>query len=449
MKTRLFSILLIFLLLLPLLMGQSFAVEHTQSPPHDAFAVVLADLYTGDIVYSHNMHEPLHPASTTKIMTALLAVEALDRGQVSINDILTTSDAALADMVPLGSNIGLEVGEEMAFESLLHAVMLSSANDASNVIAEHLGGGSIDAFIEMMNNRARQLGAMNTNFTNPHGLTDDRHITTAYDMFRIAQHAVSNPRFVELYSEIERPHPATNMRPAGIFRTTNLLMVPDNASFNPDVYGVRTGFTSVAGFCFVSTAARGDVSLLAVVMGVHSSGDERDLEAEFGTTTNIYNWAFDNLMHKEIMPQTTEIDRIPVLFGDGADSVGLRPAHAVRALMHVDAEISDNLRREVIIYSAATDEDPLEAPIAQGDVLGSLTLFYGERQFGPIPLVAAETVHLSRIAYMRSELESTFGNVWVQLIIVVFILLFVFYIIYAIRHSIKKRQRRRARLNRK
>ena len=448
MKTRLFSILLIFLLLLPLFMVQGFAVDQRQGPPHNAFAVVLADLYTGDIVYSHNMHEPLHPASTTKIMTALLAVEALDRGQVSINDVLTTSNAALADMVPLGSNIGLEVGEEMVFESLLHAVMLSSANDASNVIAEHLGGGSINAFVEMMNNRARQLGAMNTNFTNAHGLTDDRHITTAYDMFRIAQYAVTNPRFVELYSDIERPHPATNMRPAGIFHTTNLLMLPDNPSYNPDVHGVRTGFTSVAGFCFVSTAARGDVSLLAVVMGVHSSGGERDLEAEFGTTTNIYNWAFDNLVHKEIMPQITEIDRIPILFGDGADTIGLRPAHAVRALMHVDAEVSDNLRREVIIYSAAADS-PLEAPIAQGDVLGSLTLFYGERQFGPIPLVAAETIHLSRVAYMRSELENTFGNVWVQLIIVVFILLFVFYIIYAVRHSIKKRQRRRARLNRK
>ena len=448
MKKRLFSVLLILILLSTALLSTSLATPNAQTPPHNAFAVVLADLNTGDIIYSHNMHTPLHPASTTKIMTAILAVEALDRGQVNINDILTTSHAALADMVPLGSNIGLEVGEEMTFESLLHAVMLVSANDASNVIAEYLGGGSIDNFVQMMNDRARQLGAMNTNFTNAHGLSNDAHLTTAYDMFLIAQHAVSNSRFVELYMEIERPHPATNMRPAGIFRTTNHLLMPENPLYNPDIFGIRTGFTTVAGFCLVSTATRGDVSLLAVVMGVHSTGGERDFAAEFGTTTNIYNWAFENLTYREILPQHTEIDRIPILLGDGADTIGLRPAHTVRALMHVDANISDNLRREVVIYSQVEDQ-PLEAPVAAGDALGSLTLFYGDRQFGPIPLVADQTVHLSRVAYMRSELGNTFGSIWVQLIIAVFFLLFVFYIIYAVRHSIQKRKRRRARMNRK
>lgn len=447
MKKRLFSAILIVMVLSASFLSPSLAAPGSFTPPHNANAVVLADLYTGDIIYSHNMHTPIHPASTTKIMTALLAVEALDRGQVNINDLLTTSHQALADMVPLGSNIELQVGEEMAFESLLFAVMLVSANDASNVIAEYLGGGSIDNFVQMMNDRARQLGAQNTNFTNPHGLTDDNHLTTAYDMFRITQHALTNSRFVELFSDIERAHPATNMRPAGIFRTTNLLTTPDSPFYNPYVYGVRTGFTSVAGFCFVSTATRGDISLLGVVMGVHTPG-ERDLAAEFGTTSNIYNWAFDNLSYREILPQNTEIERIPILLGDGAETIGLRPQHSITALLHTDTEIGDNFRREVVVYSELAGED-LEAPVAMGDVLGSITLFYGDRQFGPIALVADQTVHLSRVSYMLSELGSTFGNLWVQIIIAIFVLLFVFYIVYLVRHSIQKRKRRRARLNRK
>jgi len=413
------------------------ALAYTDGPDHEAHALVLADLRTGDIIYAQNEHERIHPASTTKIMTALLAVEALDRGDVNIHDLLTTSEAALADMVPAGANIGLEVGEQMRFESLLYALMLVSANDATNVVAEHLGG-TIEGFVQMMNERAYELGARNTHFTNPHGLTAEGHLSTAYDIFRISQYAIRNPRFAALYSEQIRLDPATRRT----FHSTNRMTDPAALEFYEGVSGVKTGFTSAAGWCLVSTATRGDISLLAVVMGVP---DQEGIN-HFTETAAIYDWAFENLDYIEILSATTEITRIPVLLGDGADSVGLRPNDTITALL-LRGSNPENIRREFTIFSDEEDH-AVGAPISQGTVLGEMILHYADRTFGPIPLVAAENVSLSRRSHLQQELSDTLGSIWVQVVIVVLVLLFLLYIVYAILYSIKKRKRRRERLNR-
>jgi len=420
-------------------MASALAVPN--SPEHRAHAIVLADARTGDILYSQNMHDRIEPASVTKIMTALLAIEALDRGEVNVNDLLTTSEAALADMIPYAASIHLQVGEEMTFESLLHAIMLVSANDASNVVAEHLGG-SIPGFLEMMNARARELGAMNTHFTNTHGLPGYNHYSTAYDIFRITQHAIANPRFADLYSMQERLFPATNMRPAGVFHSTNRMTDPNAAEYYPGVFGVKTGFTDAAGFCLVSTAVQGDIYLLAVVMGVPIGIEGVN---HFTETAAIYDWAFANLEYTELIPITTEITRIPIALGDGADTVGLRPQRTVNALLLAGTSLGE-LRRDVILFENVREN--LTAPVNQGDVLGELTLHYNGRSFGPIPLVAAETVNLSRTDFIWDEITNTLGSPLVLGVLIVLGLLFLLYIVYAITYSVKKRRRRRERMNR-
>ena len=432
-KRHIFTLFTIFLLFL----GFMTSALAAPGPSHRARAVVLADAVTGDIIYARNEHEQIHPASTTKIMTALLVVEALDRGDVNINDMLTTSEAALADMIEAGSAIGLEVGEEMTLESLLYSIMLISANDASNVLAEHIGG-SIEGFLWMMNERAAELGAENTHFLNPHGLTQDGHFSTAYDLFLITRHAISLPRFADLYSMRERSYRATNERPAGTFVSTNRLTDPNSDYYYPDAIGVKTGFTSAAGLCLVSTAVRDDISLLAVVMGVPV--DEEEIN-HFTETAAIYDWAFENLEYTELLRSTTEVTRLPVALGDGAESVGLRPGAPVTALMFRGSDVL-NMRQEITLFS----DDELVAPIHQGDVLGEMTLHYEDRVFGPIPLLAAETIHLSRVAYMQQEIESTLGSVWVRVIIIVLVLLVLLYIAYAIFYAIRKRKRKKERL---
>jgi len=405
--------------------------------------VLLADIETGDILYARNEHERIHPASTTKIMTALLAVEALERGEVSIGDLLVTTEAALADMVPLGSSLELEVDEEMSFEALLYAVMLISANDASNVIAERIGG-SIENFIQMMNQRAQELGAHNTNFSNTHGLTADNHYSTAYDLFRITQHAITLPRFVELYAEQERAFAATNMRPAGLLRSTNFMTDSSSPYFYLHAHGVKTGFTSAAGLCLISTAFLNDIHLLAVVMGVPA--DEEEVN-HFTESAIIYDWAFENFAHREILSSSTVIVEVPVEFGDNADFVTLFPAESIISLVQEGVGL-DRFQREVTIFHEETGET-LQAPIAQGQVLGEVTYTDGTRTFGPIPLVAGQAVHLSRVAYMRYDVAGVLESLWVRLIIGLLILLIALYIVFAIRHTIKKRKRKKERMGRR
>ena len=443
MKKRLFFTLILLFLLFSTVAA---ALAATPGPVHQAHAVVLADGNTGDILYARNAHERIHPASTTKIMTALLAVEAMERGEFAIGDLLTTTETALADMIPAGAAIGLEVGEEMSFESLVYAVMLISANDASNVLAEYIGG-SVNGFVQMMNERARNLGALNTNFTNAHGLTEDNHFTTAYDMFRISFAAMNNARFMEIATALDQPHPSTNVRPAGIFNTTNLMADPDSPHYYPGLFGIKTGYTHAAGFCFVSAAAREELFFIAVVMGV-SPGEAPDPDGptHFTETAIIYDWAFDTFEYVEILSMTEEVTRVPVSLGDGADSVGLRPSSPLSALTR-QGEVRD-IRHEITLF-IGTGEDGLVAPVNQGEILGEITLHYGDRSFGPINLVAAETVRLSQREYILGELESTLENPLVRIAIGALLLLFFLYIIYAIVHAIVRRKRRKARLRRR
>lgn len=433
MKRRYFFFILAAILILPLL-----TTSAAPRPLHAATAVLLADLETGDILYAHNEHQQVFPASTTKIMTALLAVEALERGEFTISDLLVTTQAALDDMIETGARIGLEVGEEMTFESLMYAMMLVSANDATNVLAEHIGG-TIPNFVRMMNERAAQLGARNTNFENTHGLPNELQVTTAYDMFRISHAAWRLPRFVELASAADRAHAATEYREAGLFVTTNHMIRPDSPQYHEAVTGGKTGFTNAAGFNLVSTAAVEDVSLLAVVLNVFADENGNGSMNHFTETAAIYDWAFATFSHQEILT-IAEITRIPVLMGEGADSVGVRPAETMYALLPSYIP-PDAMKQDIQLYS-----EELTAPISQGDIVGRITLRYGDRAFGTVPLLATTSVALSRVEYMQETLRDTFELTWVRIVIIIFILLFLLYIIYIIHHSVVRRRRRRARM---
>jgi len=447
MKKRQILASILLLLLISALLSAPLAAPYGGSPSDLAHAVVLANAETGDILYTRNEHERIHPASTTKIMTALLAIEAIERGEVSIADQVTTSETALIGMIETGASLDLQVGEIMNFEALLFAVMLRSANDASNVVAEHVSG-SVDNFLHQMNVRARELGALNTNFSNTHGLTADDHYSTAYDLFRITEYAISHPRFAELYALQERPHAASNMadgsegRYAGIFRSTNRLTDPESDYYFPGAHGVKTGFTSAAGLCLISTATRGDVSLLAVVMGVPADMDEIN---HFTETIRLYNWAFETFAYREILSGDTVLAIVPVELGENADSINLVPAEPIIALAPEGTNL-DHFQREVTLFHGG---DALSAPITQGDVLGEVTFTDGERTFGPIALIATENVYLSRVDVIIDEVEETLQSVWVQIVIIALVALVLLFVIGIIVRAVRKSKRKKARMGRR
>ena len=220
-KTRLFPLMLLLCLVLSALNPGAWALDDPTVP---AQAVLLADLDSGEILYEKNIHEQRSPASLTKIMTGLLAVEALDNGQCSMTDMVTAGQDCLTGLAEDSSTAGIVPGETMSFKDLFYCAMLHSANEACNVIGTYLSG-SISAFVDRMNERAAQLGCVDTHFLDTNGLSNDGHYTTARDLYLITREALKHPDFMTACNTIYYDTEATNLsEPRHMYTPTPLLL---------------------------------------------------------------------------------------------------------------------------------------------------------------------------------------------------------------------------------
>lgn len=244
-------------------------------------SAILMDADTGQILFEKNMHEPLYPASITKIMTALLALES-----GSLDDVITMTYDAVFSIGRDTSHIALDVDERLTLEQALYALALESANDAANGIAELIGG-SMEYFAQMMTNRAKEAGALNTTFTNAHGLPDEAHLTTAYDMARITMAALSTPQFTEIFGETYYEMPPTNKQPeTRYFRCSNAMVVGKYQY--DDVIVDKTGWTSAAQNTLVTVAQREGRTLIVVVMKSQAA------QIKWNDTISLLDYGFDN-----------------------------------------------------------------------------------------------------------------------------------------------------------
>ena len=274
MKTRrFFSVFLLCALIVSLFATPLSAAAETdaKTPPDpgiESKAALLVDANTGNVVYAKNEHEEMYPASLTKIMTALLVLEAVDDGQLSLTQQLTASHSAMtAGLEEDGSTAGILEGETMTVEQFLYCMLVVSANEACNVLAEAVAG-DIDTFVEKMNAKAQELGCENTHFVNPTGLHDPQHYTSAWDLYLITKEAMTHSDFMRFCDTSSVTIPATNLSEARTLHTTNYLIDGwrSRGYINKDAHGVKTGSTSDAGHCLVSTATRGSMSFISVVL---------------------------------------------------------------------------------------------------------------------------------------------------------------------------------------
>lgn len=258
----------------------------TSPPDITAESAVVMDAETGQVVYSKNMTEKSYPASITKIMTALLAVE---KGNMS--DILTATESAVGnEAVPRDTtHIMLVDGEQMPLESLLYATMLPSANDAANVVAEYIGG-SLSGFADMMNERAKEIGCVNTNFTNANGLPDDNHYVCAYDMALITKTALQNELFRKFFSAVIYTAEPTNKNTERSGATSHKMM-KNGEFYYEGVTGGKTGWTKPAKYTCVTSARRNDTELICVLLGCETG------DARFSETIDLFNYVFDNFRY--------------------------------------------------------------------------------------------------------------------------------------------------------
>ena len=360
---RLFLVCLAVLLIMGSL-SLTAAAEEMKLPAKGA---VLMDAATGTVLYEQNAHEKLHPASVTKVMTMLLVMEALDQGKITLTDTVTASQTAAAKG---GSQIYLKVGEQMTVETLLKSVAVASANDAACALAEHLAG-SEAAFVQKMNQRAKELKMEDTHFVNCTGLDDGEdaknHLTSAYDIALMSRQLLYYHPSVKNYTTIWMD--TVRDGTFGLSNTNKLVRFYSGAT------GLKTGFTSGAGYCLSASAKREDLELIAVVMGSETSQDR------FAGCKALLDYGFANF--SLICPEVSGDTAVPVKLGH-ADFVRAVPGNT-------DALLIDKAQRNTVT-THITLEETVTAPVSKGQRLGELTVKSGEQILAQIPLVAEEAV---------------------------------------------------------
>ena len=333
----------------------------------EAKSAVLMDVATGTVMYEQDAHTPLAPASVTKVMTMLLIMEAIDSGKIRWEDTVTASEEAAAKG---GSQVYLKVGETMAVADMVKAIAVSSANDCACAMAEHIAG-SEAAFVEKMNSRAKELGMENTNFVNCTGLDDSeeaqQHKTTAYDIGIMSCELLKNHPDIKKYTTIWMD--TLRNGTFGLSNTNKMVRFYSGAT------GLKTGFTSAAGYCLSASAQREGMELVAVVMGSETS------PKRFAACKNLLDYGFAN--YALITPEIPEIASVPVKLGK-AESVEAAPATEDALL------IDKGQKNEVTIHTQLEEE--VSAPVSKGQRLGTMQVKVGQQILKEIPLVAKEAV---------------------------------------------------------
>ena len=330
-------------------------------------SALLMDMATGTVLYEQNAHEKLAPASVTKVMTMLLVMEAIDSGKIGWNDTVTVSETAAAKG---GSQIYLKVGETMSVSDMLKSVAVSSANDCACALAEHIAG-SESAFVERMNIRAGQLKMFDTHFVNCTGLDDDEnakdHLTSAHDIAIMSRELMVNHPDIQKFTTIWMD--TVRDGAFGLSNTNKLVR------FYPGATGLKTGFTSSAGYCLSATAQRNGLGLIAVVMGAKTS------QERFAGCKAMLDFGFAN--YALIKPDLPSENEIPVRLGT-EKTIRAVPGQQVQLLLDKGQENQVNIKIAL--------EESLTAPISKGQKVGTLTVQVGEQVLAQVPMVADRAV---------------------------------------------------------
>ncbi|MBQ7793216.1 MAG: D-alanyl-D-alanine carboxypeptidase [Clostridia bacterium] len=409
--------------------------NNSSFPAPRAKSAILYDLNGGRIIYSNNSNEKNYPASVTKIMTAMLALE-----KGNLTDTITVSESALADITYLHSKLGLKTGEQISLENLLTALMVCSANDAANVIAEYISG-DIASFVALMNTRAAELGMTGTNFVNPHGFHDDNHYTTAADIAVLAREAIKNTKFCELAKIKTAKIPATNMSEERMISSTNHLISRYRNTFHyyPYATGLKTGSTDEAGNCLVATAEKNGISLLSVVLGCENEND-KELAYSFVDTKAMFEYIFNNYKTVTIATTADIISDSKVYEAKDSTRVALSPSADIIMLLPKDYS-EENIKQEIKL------EENISAPIEKGVRLGSVVYSFAnltglevsQHHIG-VDLLAANEVKLDYFLHFIHAV----GNILLSpFVLIPLILIAAVLIINAVNRNKRRQQRRR------
>ena len=361
MKKIFNKILVLSLFVLFLIPCYNFA--ETTEPDIYCGAAVVIHPKTDTVLYDKNAHQKMYPASTTKIMTALVALES---GH-DLSEKVTVTENAISSIIEGYSTAHLKAGEQVTLEQLINVLLIPSANDSANVIAEYIGG-SIPEFVAMMNKKAEEIGCNNTHFMSPNGLHNENHYTTPYDLAHIAIRAMKNETFRNVVSKTSYSLPATEQYPYEdrIFTSTNNLLLKYSGYYYEGAIGIKTGFTSQAGSCLVAGCFKDDAEIVSVVMDAEGDG-------RFSESIKLLDYIYETFGNRKV-----------------ASSGDIITETTIKNATNDTKELNALLESDIIAFCKKDSnkilpkislKDDLIAPIKKGDVIGTVKYTVGNYNY--------------------------------------------------------------------
>lgn len=404
-------------------------------------ALYLYNLDTNTVAYDKNGNKKMFPASLTKVMAYIITAEHIKDFD---NTKITVKKELIDSLLGTGSSIsGLKANDVLSVTQLLHCLMIKSGNDAALVLADYVGNGDVNKFVEMMNNKATELGCVGTHFVNPHGFHDDDHYTTANDLAIMTKYAMELPHFMEICSLPTSYVMGQDKYP---LVTTNSMI--DQARGGKYYYqyarGIKTGHTDEAGYCLLSSAVYNGYSYLCVALGApikDASGNKIPDNYAMLDSKAIYKWAFTNLELKPILKKNEPLSEIKLNLTTNKDSTLLHPADNYSALLPKSVSTTS-------IDIKIEKPDSVDAPIKVGQKIGTAVLSYANKELARIDLVSAEDVDRNVILYVIQCITNVISSIWFKIAIIIAVVLVVAYIFLCASYN-KKARRKRAKVGKR
>ena len=439
---RFISVLCVLCLLITVSVVSAGAINFPNDVDTHCKSILLINTDVGQVVYEKAADEKRYPASTTKIMSYIIAYENIDDIEnvripikQSVLDKLNGTDSSTA-------NLSEHVGKTMSGMDLLYSMMVPSGNDAAMTLADYVGDGDIDKFVELMNEKAEKLGCENTHFVNPDGLHHENHYTTARDLYKITSYAMTLPHFFEISNTTEYQCEGDSHA----LVTTNYLI---DANRGGEYYysyakGIKTGTTDEAGRCLVTTAKDDGNSYMLILLGAPYKAGELE---EYYTCTDaaeLFRWSLVDLKLQTVKTTQTPICEVNVKLAWGRDTVTLVPEKNLNAIMPTD------LKDENIVVETDVPE-VLEAPLSKDNSVGTAAVYYvdtetGEKQpIASVNLVPMDNIDRSGFLMVLDVIGTIFQSYWFIVIIAAIILFMIIYVIVAKVHKVRQKKRRKVK----
>jgi len=427
---KIISFLFIFIIIVSSCCVTAGASYKTSGFEVKSEAAILVSLDTGDVLFEKNVDEKRFPASITKIMTAVLLIENCSdlNTEVIVTkenvESLFGSDLTVAGFLP---------DEKVTLDICLNTLMVNSSADSANVIVDYVESVTGKNFIDLMNQKAKELGMKNTNYMNPTGLHHDNHYTTINDLVKLCKYAIELPNLLDIASQSVYYIPKTNKHDKRMVVTTNFLINIATTMYYPYVKGIKTGFTTPAGRCVASTASKDGYNYLCIVMG----GDNLT-RTEFSDSKNLYKWAFDNFEYRTLADTETMLAEVDVELSSQTDFVQLYPEKNVTAI------IPKEITNESIIYDPVVKQSSVWAPVKKGQVFGYVSIKCAGQETAKVNLVSNYDVDRNFGLLVLEILKGIVTSTWFIVIAVCFVIILTILITL----NIISNKRKRARLKR-